>query len=193
MKNSKKLKICMTVFLLSLFSACKTTDSSDTVSSDIYAPYINISQYYFTTIKGQTIDFSNISGYDDVDGLLPVEVSGYIDYSTPGLYYPTITCTDLSGNTSKVIVTVEVLEELPEETKTEETDTPTEESTTCEQTNAKDPSQACDVVLDEDIEEFEELYPLEEGEEACLNDLSEEQACTAIYTNDGTLWGYGRK
>ncbi len=41
------------------------------VSDDKFGPYINIRMFEYTTTVGNPVDFSNVTGYDDVDGLMP--------------------------------------------------------------------------------------------------------------------------
>ena len=76
---------------------------------------INMTQYEFTTTVGTPINFTNISGYDDYDGLLNTHLEGYVDYNTAGDYYPSITCTDFSGNKTSVPITIHVLPALEED------------------------------------------------------------------------------
>ena len=58
-----------------LLAGCNHTRISNT--NDITGPYINLIKYEFTTVVGKEIDFSNISAYDDVDGLMSVSIKGY--------------------------------------------------------------------------------------------------------------------
>ncbi len=164
---------------------------------DNISPYINMSNWYFETEKGNPLDFSNISGYDDVDGLLPVNLEGYVDYTKVGEYYPSLTCTDLSGNKTVQVITVKVVEEgslQPAKTELPE-DLPEPTPSTCEKENALDPSKPCGVVLPETIMDYVTIIEAEEGFDACEAYAPEgsKWTCEEIYTNDGTLWGYGLK
>ena len=172
------------------FTACANREESILPSSDDkIGPYINISQYEFYTETGTPIDFSNIGGYDDVDGLLPTRLRGYVDYNTPGDYYPSLVCTDLSNNESEVIITIHVVEvgSLPS-AATAETPEPT--PSTCEK--GTDPDQPCSVVLPSTVSVYRTLYAGEEGKELC-EAANGEDACEVIPRNDGSLWGYGVK
>mgnify|MGYP003491449276 CR=1 FL=1 len=92
--NAKKLIAAVLAAGLGVLAACQ---SSPTEKTDQNGPYINMTQYEFTTTVGTPINFTNISGYDDYDGLLNTHLEGYVDYNTAGDYYPSITCTDFSG------------------------------------------------------------------------------------------------
>ena len=162
MKQILTLLICTI-----LLAGCASSDSTAvSTSDDTNGPYINMVQYEFTTTVSNPIDFSNISGYDDVDGLLPTSVRGYVNYEQPGDYYPSIVCTDLSGNEP--------------------------ESTSCPE--GKDPDQPCSIVLSEDLSSYQTIYEGESGYDACLNAAyGDETACEIITANDGSFWGYGLK
>ncbi|MBR2793068.1 MAG: hypothetical protein IKE16_00365, partial [Solobacterium sp.] len=108
----RKLLMIFSCVLFLVFGACGEGNGPSLLpqgTPDTMAPYINMRQYEFYTEVNKPIDFSNIGGYDDVDGLLPTRLRGYVDYSTPGDYYPSIICTDLSNNESEVIITIHVL------------------------------------------------------------------------------------
>ncbi len=164
---------------------------------DNISPYINMSNWYFETELGRPLDFSNISGYDDVDGLLPVRIEGYIDYTKTGEYYPSLTCTDLSGNKTVQVITIRVVEEgtmHPAQTEEPE-ELPEPTPSTCEEAGAKDPERPCGVVLPEDVRDYVTIYQAEEGTDTCQAYAPEGSrwTCEEIYTNDGRLWGYGVK
>lgn len=174
-------------------------------SNDETGPYINLSKYEFETSIGNSIDFSNISAYDDVDGLMPVFVKGYINYNLVGEYYPTLYSIDTSGNETDIIVTVRVLDteyvEVSDTTADDNEELIEEETCTKEGT---DNNYACDVVLPSVASNYTMLYLGEEGKERCEKNIvikdedetSEKQSvvgCEIIYTNDGSFWGYGLK
>lgn len=177
------------VLLLLLVSGCADRREETAAVNDTMAPYINMRQYEFYTEVNQPLNFSNIGGYDDIDGMLPTRVRGYIDYTRPGEYYPSIVCTDLSGNESEQIITVHVVEsgQLPVQ---EAAETPEPAPTDCEK--GTDPDQPCSVVLDESISGYRTLYAGEEGKEQC-EAANGEDACEVIRRNDGSFWGYGAK
>lgn len=165
---------------------------------DDIPPYINLQTYEFTTSVGKPIDFSTVTGYDDIDGLLPVTVIGTIDYDRVGEYYPSLSCVDYQGNEAKVQLVVRVTDEVQETGETAEpAKTPDErpaEPAGCDAFGAKDASLGCEMVLSEDLEEYDLVFQGEEGEAQCLSTIGEDEKemCRAIYANDGRLWGYGR-
>lgn len=188
------------ISLCSLLTGCynglrigiKPVDTGDTVP-----PYINLNTYEFVTAVGMPIDFSNITAYDDVDGLTPVEVKGRIDYSKPGEYYPALCSQDTSGNAVEVDIYVVVVEAL-EPTAEAETVLPEEPiEIGCSMAGAKRHDLPCDKVVPEDLEEYDKLFYGQEGLEMCLNGKNEKAedapACEVIRTNSGSFWGYGRK
>lgn len=173
-----------------LFSACTRNSPIQQAAreEDTMAPYININQYEFYTEVGQPIDFSNIGGYDDKDGMLPTRVRGYVDYNKAGDYYPSIVCTDLSNNESAAVITVHVVEKGKLPVSNAETPEPT--PSTCG--NGTDPNKPCRVVLSETVRVYKTLFEGEEGKELCESMYSED-ACEVIVRNDGSFWGYGVK
>ncbi len=187
----KKILILISAILL---YACSTSQISS--SNDVTGPYINLTQYEFFTVVGKPIDFSNVSAYDDVDGLMDVSVKGYVNYDEAGEYYPILYSIDTSGNETDVPVTVYVkdseyveIEESQENTIVSEEEIE-KENCTKEDTNSDYP---CDVVLNEDASEYIELFDGKSGEERCNAKASEEASCEIVYTNDHTFWGYGLK
>lgn len=186
MKNIQKLSA---VLLLSITAGCAYRNEETPVVNDTMAPYINMRQYEFYTEVNQPLNFSNIGGYDDIDGMLPTRVRGYIDYTRPGEYYPSIVCTDLSGNESEQVITVHVVEsgQMPVAAVAE---TPEPTPSTCEK--GTDPEQPCSVVLKESVAEYKTLYAGKEGKEQCEAAYGED-ACEVIKRNDGSFWGYGAK
>lgn len=161
---------------------------------DEYPPYISLGTYEFQTVVGQPIDFSNINAYDDVDGLVKVEVEGDIDYNTPGEYYPSLISRDTSGNTTEITITVtvkETLETTPDIEQVEEE--VIEVETSCANSKAQNPEAPCDVVLSEQIEEDIELYYGSKGKDLCEERLEENEECHVIVRNDGSYWGYGKR
>lgn len=185
-RNIQKL----TAVLLLLFtSGCTPANEETAVVNDTMAPYINMRQYEFYTEVNQPLNFSNIGGYDDIDGMLPTRVRGYIDYTRPGDYYPSIVCTDLSGNESEQVITVHVVEsgQMP---VAETVETPEPTPSTCEK--GTDPEQPCSVVLPESVSGYKTLYSGEEGKAQCAAAYGE-NACEVIRRNDGSFWGYGAK
>ena len=186
---NKIRRSCFALLLwLGVLSGCQNA-SQNSAAKDTMAPYINMRQYEFYTEVGQPLDFSNIGGYDDIDGMLPTRLKGYVDYSKPGEYYPSIVCTDLSGNQSEQVITIHVVEsgELAE---SDPTPAPEPTPRTCEE--GTDPTKPCAVVLSETIADYRILYEGEEGLEPC-EAANGEDACEAIVRNDGSLWGYGAK
>lgn len=204
----KKALIILNVMLLAgCGSQSAFLQPSATPKSDTGAPFINVSQYTYETTVNHPINFSNITGYDDVDGLMKVSVEGYIDYSKPGEYYLTLTCTDTSENEAEVPITVDVLEETyASENPAPVQDfnaTPAPTASTCDDANAKDRNSPCSVLLDADAQAYETLYLGEEGKQACLAaadavngqaaDPAAVKVCEPLNRNDGTFWGYGLK
>lgn len=193
-------KHIMLISLCCLLTGCynglrigiKPVDTGDTVP-----PYINLNTYEFVTAVGVPIDFSNITAYDDVDGLMPVEVRGRIDYSKPGEYYPALCSQDTSGNKVEVEIYVVVVEALEPtaDTETQQPEVPVE--TGCSVAGAKRSDLPCDTVVPEDLEGYDKLFYGQEGLEMCLDGKTEEDedvpACEVIRTNSGSFWGYGRK
>ena len=186
----KKLSLFLLALPLCLVMVSCQREEIIPTTQDTMSPYINMTQYEFYTEVNHPIDFSNIGGYDDIDGMLPTRLKGYVDYTRPGEYYPSIVCTDLSNNESEVIITIHVVEEgaLPSAAPVE---TPEPTPSTCEK--GTNPEQPCSVVLPETIADYKTLYYGTEGKENCEADNEEDGSCEAIYRNDGTLWGYGVK
>ena len=184
-----RLKRTAAAVLAALACTACAAKQSESAVNDTMAPYINMRQYEFYTEVGQPLNFSNIGGYDDIDGMLPTWLRGYVDYSRPGEYYPSIVCTDLSGNESEQVITVHVVEsgQLPVASAAE---TPEPTPSTCEK--GTDPEQPCSVVLAEEQAPYNKLYPGEEGKKQC-EDANGEDACEVIHRNDGSTWGYGAK
>lgn len=182
---------CLFVVFALCFTACTANEQPETaepVSNDTIPPYINMTQYEFYTETGKPINFSNIGGYDDVDGVLPTRVRGYVDYNTPGDYFPSIVCADLSNNESEVVITIHVVEEGKIPVTTTETPEPTPSA--CE--NGEDPNKPCGVVLSNTVRVYKTLYAGEDGKALCES-INGEDACEVIYANDGSFWGYGVK
>ena len=170
-----------------LLSGCTTADRTP-AGSDTTGPYINLNKYVFDTTVGNEIDFSYITGYDDVDGLVPVTVLGQIDYNTPGEYYPVLSAVDYSNNETLVGIVVNVREEMHTDVTPEPEVIPHEEEAAgCDNDHALRPDLPCSVVVPETAEGYEMLYYGTDGLERCG------EACEAVYRNDGTFWGYGRK
>lgn len=163
-------------------------------NGDTFGPYINIRMFEYTTVVGQPVDFSNVTGYDDVDGLMPVEVEGNINYDVPGDYMLTIRCSDTSGNESTANVTVHVIEVYaPENISVPEvTPEPVQETETgCSAWNAADPDLPCSAVPDETAMKYDLLYQGEDWHQICINAAATDGACEVVETNDGSFWGYG--
>ena len=184
------MKKLISLSILALFlclSGCKEEEAAGH-NTDTENPYINMTQYEFYTEVNHPIDFSYIGGYDDVDGMLATRLKGYVDYTTPGDYYPYIACTDLSGNESTQIITIHVVEEgsLPSQSSIA---TPEPTPSTCEK--GENENLPCSVVLPETIAQYEVVYYGEEGKELCEAAYPEEDACEVIRRNDGSFWGYG--
>lgn len=188
MKSLMKQMIAI-VLAVAACAACSMKNDDAAAVNDTMAPYINMRQYEFYTEVNKPLYFSNIGGYDDIDGMLPTRLRGYVDYSRPGEYYPSIVCTDLSGNESEQVITIHVVEsgQLP---VAEETETPEPTPSTCEK--GSDPEQPCSVVLAEELAPYNKLYPGDEGKAQC-EDANGEDACEVIHRNDGSFWGYGAK
>ncbi len=193
MLSMNKLKKSVLLLVL-LLGGCRIDDGVG--YTDENGPYINVRQYEFTTEVGNPIDFSNITGYDDYDGLLKTSVQGKIDYEQTGDYYPQITCTDLSGNTTSVGITVHVVDSLPKPLdQPKESASPTPSQTPCTMQNAVDETVACDVVPPAYVDAYEKLYIGEKGEIACRHAVESGlgESCAIVTTNDGRFWGYGLK
>lgn len=186
--NLKKMIAGVLIAGCVVLAACQSSSSE---KADQNGPYINMTQYEFTTTVGTPINFTNISGYDDYDGLLNTHLEGYVDYNTAGDYYPSITCTDFSGNKTSVPITIHVLPALGE-TDSQDTAEPSA-STESGCPSGKDADQACDAVLDEDADAYVKLFYGSTGKEACEALLQENdgRSCQPVYRNDGKLWGYG--
>ena len=159
---------------------------------DTMPPYINMKQYEFYTEVNHPIDFSNIGGYDDVDGLLPTRLRGDVDYTKPGEYYPSIVCTDLSNNESEVIITIHVMESGALESDQENVPEPEPTPSGCDVSVAVDPSLPCSSVPVDVISQYETVFEGEEGKALCKEQYGEE-ACEVILRNDGSFWGVGRR
>ncbi len=174
-------------------------DNSDVQMVQTYdevAPYINLSTYVFNTPVGSPIDFSNVTAYDDVDGLVTTYFRGNVDYSTAGTYTGEIYAVDTSGNESSVSITIYVYE-LPAEAATP---TPTAEATAsaetisgCPYRYAVDPELDCDVVPSENLSAYVTVYVGREGLQEAQNDAgdAENAVIEIIRTNSGRFWGYG--
>ena len=175
------------VLAVAACTACSMKNDDAAAVNDTMAPYINMRQYEFYTEVNKPLNLSNIGGYDDIDGMLPTRLRGYVDYSREGEYYPSIVCTDLSGNESEQVITIHVVKSgtLPHETVSE---TPVPTPSYCE--NGTDPNQPCDVVLNKVASQYKVLYEGEEGKEQC-EAANGEEACEVIVRNDGSFWGYG--
>ena len=159
---------------------------------DTTGPFINISKYVFDTTVGNEIDFSYITGYDDVDGLVPVQVLGTIDYSKPGEYYPVLSAVDYSNNETLVGIVVIVHEDDGTQTAPEPEQKPeVPEETGCAVPGAQREDIPCGAVVPETAQAYSILFPGEGGKERC--EARESGACEAVYTNDGSFWGYGLK
>jgi hypothetical protein len=205
MSRKVLLVLCAAVLAGCSSSGVSFVKPKPTEKTDTGAPYINISQYVYETPVGHPIDFSNITGYDDVDGLMPVSVEGYIDYGKPGEYYPKLVCTDTSGNESEVAITVDVVEEVyssePPAAVTDFNSTPAPTASSCDAAGAKDSGLPCTVLVPADIAAYETIYKGEEGLTACQAAAAQESAetpgavksCEQLSCNDGSFWGYGLK
>lgn len=164
------------------------------VTEDEVPPYINMSTSELYTLVNHPIDFSYVTAYDDVDGIVKVYIDGTIDYSKPGEYHLTFISSDTSGNESHREITVIVHggEEIVSESPSEQ-----EEKVTviekCEKRNAINKEYPCNVVLSNSIEDFTELYYGVDGKSLCEDRLIKGETCEVIYTNDGSFWGYGKK
>lgn len=187
-------KYLTSIFMISLaLVGCKQLPLKESVGieKDITAPYINIKNYEYTTSLNKPVDFSNVTGYDDVDGLMKVNVVGYIDYTKVGDYFPLLTCRDTSGNESSIAVTVHVIELIEQDTFEDETIAFSMENT-CNHVEAKAQNVACDIVIPSDLENVQTAYFGIDGMTRCeAAILSEKQSCIALYRNDGEFWGYG--
>lgn len=158
---------------------------------DYYPPFINLKQSDFYTDVGKPLDFSNVTGYDDFDGLLPTSIEGKVDYSHAGNYPLKVICKDLSGNQSSYDIIVHVQEKVESVISTEQ---PTLEKVSCDSRNAKDSSKACDWVDPKVLEDFEIVYSNDVPKELCIETgKSLEQDCEIILQNNQKTWGYGIK
>lgn len=191
----KKLILVCSLFLVgcqsSFFESILPKPKTDT-----QGPYINTTTDEFVTTLGKPIDFSNITGYDDVDGLTRVYVIGKVDYDTVGTYDVIMSTTDTSGNVTEIPVKIIVKEEVVDENLSSQSAQQAQEEVVegCPSPNAKDPEIACDMVLPEEANEYKKLFYSERGKERCENEVSNEGgSCEVITTNDGSFWGYGYK
>ena len=186
MKGMKRL---ITVVCAVLLAGCAEREGTPS-GRDTTGPFINISKYVFDTTVGNEIDFSYITGYDDVDGLVPVQVLGTIDYSKPGEYYPVLSAVDYSNNETLVGIVVIVHEEDGTQTVPEPEQKPEiPQETGCTAPGALREDIPCGVVPPETAQVYDMLFPGEGGEERC--EAWEAGSCEAVYTNDGSFWGYG--
>ena len=177
-----------------LLAGCNHTRISN--ANDITGPYINLTKYEFTTVVGKEIDFSNISAYDDVDGLMSVSIKGYINYDEAGEYYPILYSIDTSGNETDVPITVYVKDSEYVELEDTKDDSLEEESKVVIENCTKedtDSNYPCLVVLPDVAKQYEKLYQGKKGKEYCEKDMREEDSCEVVVTNDETFWGYGLK
>ncbi|MBR2669256.1 MAG: hypothetical protein IKE36_05610 [Solobacterium sp.] len=195
MNRNIRIKTAAVMMVSLVLSGCAIHNLDNTF--DETGPFINLEKYEFETTIGQKIDFSNITGYDDVDGLMPVYVVGDINYDQAGEYYPVLSCTDTSENETTVGIIVKVLpaSEIPVDPST---DTETQEyvpvPSTCDKEDAEDLAYPCNVVLPSHLEEYLTIYPGESGKQSCEKTVlyqSGEGTCKVILANDGTFWGYG--
>lgn len=183
------------VMCLLLMAGCTKQEETTAVEQgydDQIGPYINMTTYDFTTVAGSPLDFSNITGYDDYDGLLSTKVEGYVDYQVPGDYYPSITCTDFSGNKTSIVITVHVVNaELHGSETAAPTEKPEEQPQGCDTEWAEEPGMPCGSVLDPEAEKYSMLFAGEEGLQQCITYSGNEKSCEAVKSNDGSTWGYG--
>lgn len=180
------------VLSLSVLTGCAGVLPDSAQPEDKQGPYINLTTYEFHTTVGQPIDFSNISAYDDVDGMLPVYVIDDADYRKAGEYYPVFTARDTTGNVTEVPVTVYVEEAVYVEPEPAVTAAPEAEDTGCEAENAADPDKPCSMVSDTDAAEYRKLFYGYGAEQRCRTEAAKiNGSCYAVNTNDGSLWGYG--
>lgn len=178
--------------ILALLCALSLIGCRDALSgrNDTTGPYINLTQYEFTTTVGHEIDFSNITAYDDVDGVIPVIVRGKVDYNTPGEYYLTLIAVDYSNNQTDVGITVYVTdaEYVEEVEETPTADEPKEKGCPTGKNKLLD----CETVLHKDVSKYETIYYGEEGKQRCEDRVVEMYStCEVIYRNDNQVWGYG--
>ncbi len=186
MKQKKYLISLSLIFLM----GCQRTEF--VVSNDFDIPYINITQYEFTTQVGVPLDFSNVTGYDDIDGMLPVSVEGYINYNKEGEYYPSLVCIDTSGNENRTPITIYVVSEYDVEANAN-LDASNYYELKCRSEDAEDAEKPCKYVSKEKSRYYDVLYLGEDGIETCVNDSNLKQTCEVIYANDKSIWGYGRR
>lgn len=190
----KKIILCLAVVLTLL--SCSTNEKKNSNKDvDLVAPYINLKVFEFTTTCGERVDVSTISGYDDVDGLLQVSLEGYIDYNKPGIYYPSVVCSDLSGNTTMIPVTVHVLSGKikghPSEEKEEVINEIYDLNEGCDLKGAISNDIPCDAVVPNTLEKYEYVFATEEGYEQAKKIASDEDQIEKINRNNGEFFGYG--
>lgn len=182
------------LFLLSLILLVGCSSVTVNTQTDETGPYINVSQYEFYTVIEKPIDFSNISAYDDVDGLMSVSVKGYVNYNEAGEYYPILYSIDTSGNETDVPVTVYVKDAEYVEAENANDDIILDEEEKEEDLCTKegtDNNYPCSVVVPTEASKYIELFEGENGQERCEKVKTEEQSCSIVYKNDHTFWGYG--
>ena len=120
-----------------------------------------------------------------------VQIKGYVNFNQPGEYYIVYEASDTSGNTQRVPITITVKEAIESTSQTTDNDQSSVQ-TGCDKANAKDSTKPCNYVLNSDIEKYDILYGQTNAKENCEKDIDELDVCEPIYTNDGSLWGYGQ-
>ena len=127
---------------------------------------------------------------------MSVSIKGYINYDEAGEYYPILYSIDTSGNETDVPITVYVKDSEYVELEDTKDDSLQEESKVVIENCTKedtDSNYPCLAVLPDVAKQYEKLYQGKKGKEYCENDISEEDSCEVVVTNDKTFWGYGLK
>ena len=158
-------------------------------NKDTTPPWIDVKTYIIETTVGKSVDLNGPTAYDAKDGMCDVEVKGYIDWNKAGEYFIVYEASDTSGNTQQVPITV-VVKEAAVATVDPEDETISEKEECAGE--VKDATKDCNSVLNSDIDKYFKIY--DNGEKGLINcekDKLEDEICEAIYTNDGSLWGYG--
>ncbi len=186
-------RICVLLVLSCLLLGCSTsTGQLNNGNVDVSPPYVNLQVLEFTTPRGTKVDLSNVNGYDDVDGLLPVYVDGYVDYNKVGVYYPSLVCTDLSGNEASVVVTINVIEKTTvDDSEIMQHELESFEVNGCALKDCKDPSIPCDAVVSSELEPYTYVFVGEEGYDIALSYVIHEESIEVITRNNGEFFGYG--
>ena len=190
--NKKLIKTSAIALVLILFGCSKQESINESVTEeDITPSWIDVKDYSIETTVGNAVDLNGPTAYDAKDGMCEVQIKGYVNFNQPGEYYIVYEASDTSGNTQRVPITITVKEAIESTSQTTDNDQSSVQ-TGCDKANAKDSTKPCNYVLNSDIEKYDILYGQTNAKENCEKDIDELDVCEPIYTNDGSLWGYGQ-